>query len=247
MGHIGVGLARPVHVRQSDAALLAADAHRRGLARVVHLGDHTPGRRAGLERFLVQLRLNLAGENLDLIGPDRSQGAAVPLALVELQQALDQFLLGGLLEFNAHTRGDLKPLGVEGVGAVRGLDVAAHVLREIGDLLDVDVPARFDVEFDVEGLGGLLTRDGALLDHPVQHVDLALPGLVGVTERRIPGRRLGQPGQNGALGQTQVLDPFAEIVLRRRLDPVGPVAEVDLVQVEKKDFLLAEGLFDPVG
>ena len=48
-------------------------------------------------------------------------------------------------------------------------------------------------------------------------------------------RCLGQAGQQGRLGQSQVLRPLREVRLRRRFDPVGTVAVEHLVDVRVQD------------
>ena len=109
------------------------------------------------------------------------------------------------------------------------------------------VAARFDVPGRTARFLGLLRRDESLLLHAVQHVVLALAGAFRMAVGRVAAGRLGQTGQNGAFGQIQIFNRFIEVVLGRRLDPVGPVPQVDLVQIKIEYILLAEGLGDPIG
>jgi hypothetical protein len=51
-------------------------------------------------------------------------------------------------------------------------------------------------------------------------------------ERRVAAGRAGEGGQERDFGQPELLDRLAEEGARRRLDPVRPVPEVDLVEVE---------------
>ena len=64
---------------------------------------------------------------------------------------------------------------------------------------------------------------------------------------RITTRRLRQPGQNGAFGQVQLIDRFAEIVFRSGLHAICPVAQINLVKIKIKDILFAEDFIDAVG
>ena len=57
-------------------------------------------------------------------------------------------------------------------------------------------------------------------------------------ERRVGGRRLGQAGEQGGLGQTELGDRLAEEGAGGRLHPEGAVAEVDLIQVHLDDPVL---------
>ena len=65
--------------------------------------------------------------------------------------------------------------------------------------------------------------------------------------RLVVVRALGQRRQVGALGQRQVGDRLAEVVVGRRADAVGAVAQPDLVEIELEDLLLGQGLLEPGG
>ncbi len=61
----------------------------------------------------------------------------------------------------------------------------------------------------------------------------------------IEGRwRLRQAGDHGQLRQRQFVDRFAIVDLRGGFDPIRTIAEVDLVDVELEDLVLAEFAFD---
>jgi len=59
-----------------------------------------------------------------------------------------------------------------------------------------------------------------------------------MVDRVEPPRRRDGPGEHRGLGQREVRRVPAEIRLRRGLDAVQPVAEVDVVEVELEDLLL---------
>jgi hypothetical protein len=63
---------------------------------------------------------------------------------------------------------------------------------------------RGQVEFFVIGQAGLVGGDQAMLDHEVKGHGLAGLGRFQVFEWIVDGRGLGQPGQEGALGQIEV-------------------------------------------
>ncbi len=57
-------------------------------------------------------------------------------------------------------------------------------------------------------------------------------------------RRFRQTGNHRHLTQGQLVDRFAKIDLRRGADAIGAVAEVDLVQIQLKDFIFVQQLLD---
>ena len=63
---------------------------------------------------------------------------------------------------------------------------------------------------------------------------------IGEAERVVVVRRLRQRGQERRLGERQLVQRLVEIGLRRRRDAVGAEAEIDLVQVQLEDALLAQ-------
>ncbi len=89
------------------------------------------------------------------------------------------------------------------------------------------------------GLGG---RDVLILRHQVEDFGLPVAGDVEVGQRIVSRGRLQQSGEQGALAQRQIGRGLAEIGLRRRLDTVGEVAEIRLVQVERQHVGFAVGV-----
>jgi hypothetical protein len=63
--------------------------------------------------------------------------------------------------------------------------------------------------------------------------------------RRVPARGLRQAGQHRRLGEGDVGDVLAEVLARRRRDPVGAAAQVDVVQVEQQNVVLRQLLLEP--
>ena len=82
--------------------------------------------------------------------------------------------------------------------------------------------------------------DEAVLVHAVEHVALARARAFGVAPGRIAARRLRQAGEQRRLGERQLRDLLAEVLVRGRGDAVGAGAEIDLVQVEVEDLVLRE-------
>jgi hypothetical protein len=99
---------------------------------------------------------------------------------------------------------------------------------------------RRDVDLLGQGLLVLLLGDELLDPHAPEHVVLAGLGRLQPLLRIVLGRALRQPGQERRLRDREVLDVDVEEGARRRLDPVRTGAEVDLVQIEVEDIVLAE-------
>ncbi len=89
--------------------------------------------------------------------------------------------------------------------------------------------------------------DEAKFVHAPQHVLLAGLGPLGIGHRVEGGGRLRQSGQHRRLGDRDILERLAEVDLRRRGEPVGPLAEEDLVDVQLEDLVLAEARLDLPG
>ena len=162
---------------------------------------------------------------------------------VIVQQPLAQRRVGGALEPAVEGRPDLVPGGV-GVFPVRLLHVRAHHLRDVG---------RFDLDGESVHLrghrrvaGGVVLGlvDVAELQHAPQHVVAAHHRLLRVGDGVEPRRRLRQPRDHRELGEVELRDREPVVDLRRRPNPVGALAEEDLVDVELEDLLLGELALD---
>ena len=101
-------------------------------------------------------------------------------------------------------------------------------------------------ERDRRGLGILALRRGdrAIVLHAVEHVGETFLGAVAMAIGRIIVRALGQAGEEGALLDVQLLRRFAEVGARGHLDAPSAAAEVDRVQIELEDFVLAQRVLD---
>ena len=84
---------------------------------------------------------------------------------------------------------------------------------------------------------------GHLADDPVP----PLGGFLLLAERMIVVRRLGQGREIGDLLDREVLELLVEVGEARRGDAVGADAEIDLVEIELEDLVLAVGALDADG
>ena len=99
------------------------------------------------------------------------------------------------------------------------------------------------------GLGGLGLGDGdgLVVGHAIQHPVAADLGGLGVAERVVVVGRLGQHGEEGGLGQGQLVERLVEVGCGSGGDAVGLLAEVDFVEIELEDVFLAHALVDAQG
>ena len=89
--------------------------------------------------------------------------------------------------------------------------------------------------------------DIAILEHLAQHVIAAADRAVIVAHGVEIRRRLRQRGQVGRLFQRQILEIGVEIGLGGGSHTIGILSEENLVEIQLKDTLLAQGLLDPRG
>ena len=242
-----VGLGRERRGRRLQA--VADDRHR--LAVLQH-GDDLLRRRLGHDRGA---QLVVVGEVLQRFGDARVElaavgrqvdvvlGAAIDLAPLVVHDALAQGVVGERLLGRVERQVDVEAARV-GLGAVL---VEDHLARLLGHVLGVhrDFRRRAVLQDLLQGRVALLgDGDEAVLEHAVDDVALAHGRPLGIDDRVVRRRRLGQAGEHRRLGDRDVLERLAEIDLAGRGEPVGALAERDMVHVDLENLLLAEQAFD---
>src|SRR5207302_4985082 len=99
-----------------------------------------------------------------------------------------------------------------------------------------------------------------VLDHLVEHIELAVASLLGIVHG-IPHRRSrDEAGKSGSTGkregrvvlscrliEIELFDRYAVVVLAGRLYAGGAVAEIQRGQVAREDLVLAQMLLEPDG
>jgi len=168
----------------------------------------------------------------------------VLVSLLEGRQAPLERLFGGVLDVDVERRVDLEATLIHQIRAVPLVQVLADHLHEVGRLLGV-VAGLGDPERRLAGLlvGGAV--DEFRREHLGEHEVPSPERAVGIPARRIVARVPGQAREQGALRQAQLLDALCEKDLRRGVDAVGALAEVDLVEVHLENLVLGVGLLDP--
>ena len=166
-------------------------------------------------------------------------GAAVAVPPVVGAEGRAQGLIGGQLVFIPYRGADGQPAGI-GRFAIFGDQVASDHLGDIRGLkLDCG-----PVQGGRDG-GRARRAPGRIADerqgaHPFQHIVAPRQRPLG-TGDWIGGRRgLGQAGDHRGLGQGQFADILAVVNPGGRADAIGPLAEVNLVEVEFEDLVLVQ-------
>ncbi len=194
---------------------------------------------------------DLAGVGVE--GDERDLGIGVSVVLA------DELVYVAHAGFNGF-RGDALELGVE-----RGVDAEGLVVQVVAETLDelfmdeVDEVGGFggvDVgwgEIERGGFGsfGLIGGDGAGLGHGVEDDVAALHGAFRVAVGVAAVGVLDEAGDEGALGERELVEGLAEVGLGGLADAVdgegAALADVDLVGVHLEDLLLVEARFELEG
>ena len=162
-------------------------------------------------------------------------------------------VLGGVLQVEIEAGRHLQAVAEQRLGTEAILDLLAHVGDEVWRLARAEGRGRLELQLRAYGRVVLRRGDGAGAQHLLEHVLLALLGRRHVGVRVVVRRRLRQAGQESRLGQGKLARGLGEVGLRGGLDPVGAVAERDLVQIHLEDLVLGvaarelhgqEGFFD---
>ena len=91
---------------------------------------------------------------------------------------------------------------------------------------------------------GLVRGDVAVLRHLIERVVASELVVVLALDRVVQARGVQHGGEHGRLAHRELARALVEVGLRRRLRPVGAVAEVHGVQVLREDLVLRELLLD---
>ena len=91
---------------------------------------------------------------------------------------------------------------------------------------------------------GLGHGDLAIFEHSVDHLVAPAQRAVGIVDRRVLCRPLGQPCQQRCFGQGQVGGVLAKEVLGPGLEAEDAVAQGNLIAVQHEDLLLGEAALD---
>ena len=167
-------------------------------------------------------------------GDERGRGAAVR------GQPLRDRLPRDLLQVEVDRRPDLEAAAERPPGAVLVDQQLLHVVREV--LRRALAPGQVHVlgagERGCQREAVLVARDVLLAEHVREHARPPLARQARMRDRVVERRVGGDPGEERRLRQGQPRGGLAEVHLRRLLDPVRAVPEVDRVQVGGQDPVL---------
>ena len=175
------------------------------------------------------------------VGAMRKLPVARPAGLDGRELALER-TLGGLLHVEVERGVDAQPLAIK-VLTEAGLHLLAHVLDEVLRGA-AEVGAGREQQRKGAPALGFLVPDQALVTHEADDEVPALDASRGTPARVVGRRRLRDRRQRRGLGDVQLAGALAEVALACDLDAVGAIAEVDLVEVQLEDLVLAVALLD---
>ena len=154
---------------------------------------------------------------------------------------------GGALEFGVERGVDAEALVGEALVADALDELIVDEIDEVGGFAGVDV-GRSEAKGLGLGAAGFGGGDGAGLDHGVEDDVAALHGALGVAVGIEVAGALDHAGEQGALGEIELAEVFAEVGLGGFAEAVdgeaAALAEVDLVGVHLEDLLLVEAGFE---
>ncbi|MNP01797.1 hypothetical protein D3C76_936250 [compost metagenome] len=171
---------------------------------------------------------------------------AIAVTLVVGHQAFVDRGVGQLLEVARYRGRDAEAFGIRIATVTPDHFGTGH----FGDVRGVHFRGRHVIAgvqwlVDCSGVVGL--ADFSELVHAPQDPVATLLAARRVGQRVEARRRLGQAGDHRHLRQADIADRFAVIDLRRRLDAVRTVTQVDLVDVQLEDLVLGQLSFDLQG
>ena len=234
--------ARPFHFGEGNAPAAAVGKADLG-HRPVHPQHH--GERP-LERSRRRLdALELAAPAQTGLDPRHRPAPPVP-AVVGLEPPA-QHAVGYLLQARVDGGAHGQPPFVKLVFAVAGGKLAAHLLGEVVGLDEFRLRTGTHEQQGISRLLRLAGRDDAVRLHAPDDPVAARLGGARVFAGVVVIGCLGQRGEERRLGDTQLTERLVEVIERRRRHPVGAEAEIDLVEVELENAVLAEGTLDAEG
>ncbi len=177
-----------------------------------------------------------------------NEGLWPPVAVtaVVIHDPAPQGRISRLLIAGSNSGVNLDSLGI-GVVAVGVVDhLPGHFRNELGMCRGVPCFSANHKLF-LHRLLELLNGERPGLEHPAQHILLALCGPLRIDHRVVCRWRLGQTGEHGCLGGRQLIHRLPEVDAGRRGKPVSPLAEIDLVDIKLQNLVLGQVCLDLVG
>src|ERR1700733_8224710 len=158
-------------------------------------------------------------------------------------QAVEDRLIRSPLKIYVERGENFQASFVHLVGSIFILEIAANFLYEIWSQR-IRIVRQMQIQGRRARGSRLRGRDFAVFQHGVEDQIAPLHRAVGMVNRRIYGRPLGQTREHGSFLKGQLLRRLAEVKLRRGLETVGAVSQSDLVCVERENLRLGEAPFD---
>ncbi len=214
------------------------------VAQFQHHGQAPFGEPAGWAAESLQ-RWQPFGGGMRALGERATPAAA---AAVKRHEAIAQRHLGCGLKRGVQAGANDEAAALRLVLPEAGEEFAAHILGEMAAHgQHFGAAQRAGQDGLCAGGDGLLRGNHALLQHAIQHPVAANARLFGEAQRVVVVGRLGQGGQEGHLGNGQLVQRLVEIGLGRGGHTIGLRAEEDFIEVDFQDARLGQGVLKADG
>ena len=158
-------------------------------------------------------------------------GTAITAAPIEIAQCFAQCCCGHALVFRIYRGINLKALRVR-IFTIFFIQFLARHFRHIQCTLVDLLNKALIMQFLRHRLRFLLRRDHAQFLHIVQDIGLAQFSALGIDHRVESRRRLRQARQHRCFCQGQLLHRLIEVNLSGRRKTIGPLAEINLIEIQ---------------
>ncbi len=235
-------LLRPGCVRLRQSRDVLSNFERCGSRRRSRSGDDQRVRVISGIQLRVPVRMLIARQGLAFEKNIRQTSLPAVPALIN-RQTIEHRLVCCALPIYVERGIDPQSPFMHLVGAVFVLQITSHFLYKIRRQR-IEIMRQIQLQWRVARFGSLAGSDLAILEHRIDDQIAAAQRTLGMNNRRIINRRLGQSRDQGRLFQRELFGRLAEIKLRRRLESVNPVPEIDLVCVQSEDLVLGKSPLD---
>ena len=170
---------------------------------------------------------------------DFCSGTHEPASLVNFLDSIDERFVSGFLQTDVNGRMNLQATFIQGLPKP-ATEAEAGFLDEIGGFRrDIGHPGN-QLDRFFASYFSLFLGNEPRSQHPLDYQITSFQCFLGVGFGAESRRSFGQSCNHGGFGQSELSDRFSKIDLGRRLYPVRPAAEIDLIHIKFEYFIFRE-------